>query len=65
MSATAKVLAFSNLEDETSVAPIEVAPSCSHIFIRVQHPLGGSRLISILLGPKGGIDISRGVKQPD
>lgn len=62
MSAT-KVRVFAQIEDERNAAPVEVSPDAgSAFYIRIHHPLGGSRLISVLLGPKGGIDITRGVK---
>ena len=61
----AKVRVFSRLEDEQNAEPIEVAPNAGNtVFVRIQHPQGGSRLVSVLLGPKGGIDIARGVKKP-
>lgn len=59
----ARVQVFSRMEEEQNAAPIEVAPDAGAAFyVRIQHPQGGSRLISVLLGPKGGIDITRGCK---
>ena len=60
---TAKVRVFAQMEAEQNAPGIEVAPDAGNSFyIRVTHPHGGSRLISVLLGPKGGIDITRGAK---
>ena len=59
----AKVRVFNDFAAEQKAAGIEVAPDAGNSFyIRVTHPHGGSRLISVLLGPKGGIDITRGAK---
>lgn len=59
----AKVRVFTRIEDEQSAAPVEVTPDDGAAFyIRICHPQGGSRLISVFLGPKGGIDITRGTK---
>lgn len=59
----AKVRVFARIEDEQNAVPVEVRPDEGAAFyIRVYHPQGGSRLISVVLGPRGGIEITRGVK---
>ena len=59
----AKVRVFNDFHDEGTAVALEVDPDAGDSFyLRVIHPQGGSRVISVRLGPKGGIDITRGVK---
>lgn len=59
---TANARVFSRLVDEQSAEAIEVAPKAGiTVYIRIQHPQGGLRVISICNGPTGGIDMSCGV----
>ena len=58
-----KVRVFTREEDPYKVPAMEVTPDEGTAFyIKVEHPQGGSRIITVILGPKGGIDITRGNK---
>jgi len=60
---TAKVRVFTREQNPFEIEPVEVLPDeDAAVYIKVQHPLGGSRVITVALGPKGGIDIRRGPK---
>ncbi len=58
---TAKVRVFTCEQNPYEIEPVEVVPDEGTTFhIKVEHPDAGSRVISITLGPKGSIDITRG-----
>lgn len=59
----AKVRVFTREQNPYEIEPVEVLPDEGTAFyIKVEHPQGGSRVITVMLGPKGGIDITRGQK---
>lgn len=60
---TAKVRVFAGTEDPQKIVPTEVSLDEGMAFyVKIEHPQGGSRIVTVLLGPKGGIDITRGMK---
>lgn len=61
----AQIRVFSRARGEEEAATLQIVPNdWNAVYVRVKHPQGASRLIGILLGPRGGIDIVPGFKNP-